>query len=466
MPDGKILIVDDDRIFRGLCSDILTKENYEVKLAPDGKKGLSLLKKEDFNLVVTDLIMPDISGLAILEWIKQNKSHIDVILVTGQASVETAVKALKLGAADYVRKPFNTEEFKILVNRCLEQRKIFEENKEMKQALEIFDACRAISTCFEQSRLYQLTLDAFSKMVKGDFGIGLFYSKNSSAPELKAYKGLNKNEAKILRDVVLGSINLNSNKLRDESFLQELKTSSKIKKMNMDLLLALVAPVRNKDKIMGILVIFRLKGSEEFTKKDMAVATFVGREVSFALENAVKYIEAKELSYIDDLTELHNPRYLEIAMDREIRRAKRYKSKMALLFLDLDYFKNVNDTYGHTAGGKVLTETGRVLMSCVREVDSVVRYGGDEYTIILVEADSKRALQVAERIRKAVENYTFLSEEGLNIKMTTCIGVACYPDDAKNKADLLDLADKAMYRGKDTGRNAVHTAGSLRKKSK
>ncbi len=165
MPEGNILVVDDDKIFRTFCSDILVREGYEVKQAPNGSKGLSLIKKEDFNLVLTDMIMPDISGLAILEWIKQHKAYIDVIVITGQASVETAVKALKLGATDYLRKPLNPEEFRISVARCLEQRKLFEENEEMKQTLEIFDACRAISTCFEQNKLYQLTLDSFLKMV-------------------------------------------------------------------------------------------------------------------------------------------------------------------------------------------------------------------------------------------------------------------------------------------------------------
>jgi two-component system cell cycle response regulator len=463
MPEGKILVVDDDRVFLAFCSDILTEEGYEVKLAPNGNKALSLIKKDDFNLVLTDMIMPDISGLAVLEWIKQYKAYTDVIVITGQASVETAVKALKLGATDYLRKPLNPEEFKIIVARCLEQRRLFDEHKEMRQTLEIFDACRAISTCFQQDKLYQLTLDAFSKMVKGDFGVGLFYGKDSSSPELKAHKGLSKREAKVLREAMLDSLKLDRGKLKKESFLQELKPSSQIKRKGRKSLLALVSPVRNQERNMGILAVFRGKGGKEFSRKDMRMATFVGKEVSFALENAVKYIEAKELSYIDDLTELHNPRYLDIALDREIKRAKRYKFKISLLFLDLDFFKHVNDNYGHTIGGKVLNETGKVLGTCVREVDSVVRYGGDEYTIILLEADSKRGFQVAERIRKAIESHIFLSEEGLNIRMTTCVGVACYPDDARNKADLLDLADKAMYWGKESGRNAVHTASSLKK---
>lgn len=464
MPEGKILVVDDDRVFLAFCSDILTEEGYEVKLAPNGNKALSLIRKDDFNLVLTDMIMPDISGLAVLEWIKQYKASIDVIVITGQASVETAVKALKLGATDYLRKPLNPEEFKIIIARCLEQRKLFDEHKEMRQTLEIFDACRAISTCFQQDKLYQLTLDAFSKMVKGDFGIGLFYSKDSSSPELKAHKGFSKKEAKVLREIMLKSLKLDRGRLKKESFLQELKPSPQIKKKGRESLLALVSPVRNQERNMGILAVFRGKGGKEFSRKDMRMATFVGKEVSFAIENAVKYIEAKELSYIDDLTELHNPRYLDIALDREIKRAQRYRFKISLLFLDLDFFKHVNDTYGHTIGGKVLNETGKVLGTCVREVDSVVRYGGDEYTIILLEADSKRGFQVAERIRKAIESHTFLKKEGLKIRMTTCVGVACYPDDARNKADLLDLADKAMYQGKDSGRNAVRTASSLKRR--
>jgi diguanylate cyclase (GGDEF)-like protein len=126
--------------------------------------------------------------------------------------------------------------------------------------------------------------------------------------------------------------------------------------------------------------------------------------------------------------------------------------------MDLDFFKRVNDTHGHLVGTRVLVEAGNVLRSCVRETDSVIRYGGDEFVVILVETKAEEAILVAERMRKMVEEKTFGRERGLDIRLTISIGIASFPEHATTKQHLLNLADKAMYRGKDTTRNVVYLA--------
>ena len=128
------------------------------------------------------------------------------------------------------------------------------------------------------------------------------------------------------------------------------------------------------------------------------------------------------------------------------------------LFLDLDFFKTVNDTYGHMMGSRLLVEMGHVLKGCLRERDVVVRYGGDEYVVLLRGADSACALRVAERIRRTVEQHRFLVREGHALSLSTCIGVASFPEHTQDKARLLDLADRAMYRGKRGTRNVVFMA--------
>jgi len=161
------------------------------------------------------------------------------------------------------------------------------------------------------------------------------------------------------------------------------------------------------------------------------------------------------------LTGLYNYRYLEIALDREIKRAERYGLSMAVLFLDVDMLKVVNDTYGHLIGSRVLKDIGGLLKKSVREVDVVIRYGGDEYTIILIETGRQGAAIVAERIRLAIANHSFVIEDGLSINLTACLGFACYPEDTKLKLELLEMADRAMYHGKISGRNtASHISAS------
>jgi diguanylate cyclase (GGDEF)-like protein len=124
--------------------------------------------------------------------------------------------------------------------------------------------------------------------------------------------------------------------------------------------------------------------------------------------------------------------------------------------MDIDYFKHVNDRYGHIIGSKVLVEMGQLLLKSLRSVDIVARYGGDEFVIVLPQTLPASAVQIAERMRKAVEQNSFLKKEGYALKLTASFGVASYPESAKSKEDLIRLADDAMYRVKYQTRNAVY----------
>jgi diguanylate cyclase (GGDEF)-like protein len=129
-----------------------------------------------------------------------------------------------------------------------------------------------------------------------------------------------------------------------------------------------------------------------------------------------------------------------------------------VLFLDLDYFKRVNDLHGHQVGSQLLKEVGRVLRRCVRDDDIVVRYGGDEFTVVLKATDLTTAKQIAERIRTMLAGHFFLGREGLNVLITACIGVSAYPIHAQSMEELIFLSDRAMYKGKNSTRNLVITA--------
>jgi two-component system, cell cycle response regulator len=186
--------------------------------------------------------------------------------------------------------------------------------------------------------------------------------------------------------------------------------------------------------------------------------TFLLDQASLALDNAARYSFARDLLYIDELTGLYNYRYLDVVLERELKRSERYGSQLSVLFLDIDHFKKVNDQYGHLIGSRVLREVGILLRKSVRDVDAVIRYGGDEYTLVLVETGLDGATIVAERIRQAIEAHSFSRADGLGIKVTVSLGYACFPDDASSKADLLELADQAMYRGKAGGKNMAFHA--------
>ncbi len=179
---------------------------------------------------------------------------------------------------------------------------------------------------------------------------------------------------------------------------------------------------------------------------------------ALALDNSMKLQHVQELSVTDDLTGLYNSRYLNQVLRRESKRASRSGRPLSLLFLDLDGFKSVNDTHGHLCGSRALVEAAGVIKRCSRETDIVARFGGDEFALILPETSSEGAMQVAERVRERVFAHPFLAGDGLNIHLTTSVGVATLPDVAGSSEELLKAADTAMYKVKDAGKNGVRLA--------
>lgn len=166
----------------------------------------------------------------------------------------------------------------------------------------------------------------------------------------------------------------------------------------------------------------------------------------------------KGLTFTDDLTGLYNQRYLEVILDRELSLAKRNDVNFSVLFLDMDHFKNVNDTHGHLIGSRLLYEVGQEIKRTLRESDVCFRYGGDEFLIILAHTNLADAVVVAERIRLQVEKKRFLARESLDIRLTASIGVASVPDHATTKVQILKAADAALYGVKKAVRNKVIAA--------
>ncbi len=163
---------------------------------------------------------------------------------------------------------------------------------------------------------------------------------------------------------------------------------------------------------------------------------------------------AEEMLLVDELTGLYNMRYLDRAIDHELLRSQRFNAPFSILFIDLDNFKRVNDVHGHLVGSELLKAAGRSIKDAVREVDSVIRYGGDEFVAILIGANSSMAINVAERVRNFI-SATTIKVDSLCVSVTASIGIASYPTHGSTRDSLLAAADASMYNIKNTGKNAV-----------
>ncbi len=217
-------------------------------------------------------------------------------------------------------------------------------------------------------------------------------------------------------------------------------------------------PLVAKSKCLGVIELINRPKTKEFTEEDLLLLSALAGYSAIAIENAIYFKQIHELTITDDLTHLYNSRHLHSCLDNEIERARRFKYSLSMIFIDLDYFKVVNDEYGHLCGSKVLKEVATLLNSRIRAIDMAFRYGGDEFIVLMPETNKRSARIVAKKLREAIKEHIFLTENGINHRLTASFGVATYPRDTKDKTDLLHLADNAMYKVKNKSRDGVAVA--------
>jgi diguanylate cyclase (GGDEF)-like protein len=215
-------------------------------------------------------------------------------------------------------------------------------------------------------------------------------------------------------------------------------------------------PLVSGERVLGVLEAVRSgTGGRSFSRSESELLATLTIPIAAALSNSVRIADAERLSLTDDLTRLRNARYLRQFLVNEIKRARRYRSNVAALFLDLDDFKRINDLHGHLAGSHALMEVAAVVLPSVRDTDCVVRYGGDEFVLILTETGIDEAVRVAERIRAKIEAHQFTGGRRLKFSLTASFGVAVFPIHALSPQQLIACADRAMYQAKAANKNCV-----------
>lgn len=216
----------------------------------------------------------------------------------------------------------------------------------------------------------------------------------------------------------------------------------------------LIIPLLLRHKIIGEIILANRIGTDGFSEADEDVLLTFGFHAAFALEKARLHQEVRQLATIDGLTGLYNHRAFQERIETEIERARRFGSKVSLLMMDIDNFKRLNDTYGHSMGDEVLRRIGCKIVENIRNIDFAARYGGEEFTVVLPETNLEGAKITAERIREAIKDYRITHGENL-ISVTVSIGVSTYPDNASSRVDLIEKADAALYEAKRSGRDRV-----------
>ncbi|TAM81464.1 MAG: sensor domain-containing diguanylate cyclase [Acidobacteria bacterium] len=218
-------------------------------------------------------------------------------------------------------------------------------------------------------------------------------------------------------------------------------------------------PVKGRGRVMGAIELVNTSRNQRFHEDDIPILVNLADYAGIALDNARYVQQIHELTITDDCTTLYNARHLNFVLDAEIYRSIRYGYEFSVVFIDLDHFKQVNDSHGHLAGSKLLWHVGALIKGHLRLIDYAFRYGGDEFVVLLPQTSKLNALSVVRRLREILNSVIFLEEEGLNVKVTASFGVAGFPSDARTRKELLSMADEAMYLVKNTTRNNIALVG-------
>jgi diguanylate cyclase (GGDEF)-like protein len=468
----KILIIEDDDAVREVIVEYLGKIGYKTLQAEDGDTGLKEFRRESPDLVLLDLRLPTIDGLEVLSKLKKEAPATPVIIVSGQGTVDDATDALKKGAWDYITKPITDMQIlNVAVSNILERAKQFKEKQKYQDRLE--DAAKKESSdleqrsielerayrklhreieerkraekAIEQERTFMQTLidgvreparivgPDFSVLMMNQAAIILLPSSKTSLDNLNCFEAYRQSDTPcsgedhpcVLKEVVKtskGASCRHVDKLEDGSErIFELEAS----------------PLWNIDgSLHGIL----------------EVITNITDDLSVEAQLREHQERLYHLVHHDNLTSLPNRLLLQDRLQRMMVKAKRNNTYAAVLFLDLDRFKKINDTLGHDIGDKLLLEVAKRLEKCVRQSDTVARLGGDEFAVILDDLrDTKFVAVVARKILNTLSKPIFI--EDYELYATSSIGISLFPDDSEEVDGLMRCAETAMYRAKEAGKN-------------
>ncbi|MBX7097852.1 MAG: sensor domain-containing diguanylate cyclase [Myxococcaceae bacterium] len=217
-------------------------------------------------------------------------------------------------------------------------------------------------------------------------------------------------------------------------------------------------PLAVRGRTLGVLELVNGPGSPDFTQDDLHAATAIADFAAIAIDNAQNFQRVQELTLIDEHTGLGNVRALKLQLEREVARCRRFARPLSVCFIDLDKFKQVNDTHGHLAGSNILRQVGGLLRETARAVDPAFRYGGDEFALLLLETNMEGAQRAGLRVLDELSRRAFEISPGVTVSLSASIGCASFPEHGQTAEGLIEAADRAMYRVKRSGRNGVAVA--------
>lgn len=489
MPMSRILVADDDPSVLESVTWLLKENGYEVVPANGGAACLDQLERRSPDLLLLDILMPDADGLQLLERIKSDERWRDlpVLMLSAQPPEDASVRSLGLGAADFIRKPYRPKELLARVQAHLRMGTVLRATRlalvRTEEALvraqqdadsrrKLVDILHEVTGDLSVSELFHLLVRRAARALGvSHCSVVLARPGEASAVVVAAYENPKLQQLTIQLDrypELKAALDSGQPVLVEDLDTHPLYEGVRhvwgIEGIEIPIRSVIALPFTIERGQYGVFLVRRTRDQEPFGASDLEFAQAVITAAVAVIQRA-QMVEStmadnarlEQLAQTDPLTQLLNRRALTERITAEMERALRYDSTLALLMIDLDHFKRVNDTYGHLVGDDVLRDVAKLLVDTIRVSDIVARYGGEEFLVLLPETDDAGAESFADRIRAAVEEHDFTDGgEHPQLRLTASIGVAMYPAArVESVEDLFARADAALYRAKADGRNRV-----------
>jgi len=455
---AQILVVDDVPANVKLLEAKLSSEYYDVITATDGFEGLKKAKEFKPDLILLDVMMPGMDGFETCQKLKLDAelSHIPVVMVTALSEKSDRLKGLEAGADDFITKPINDMALFARVKSLIRIKTLLDELRlRDKTTLQMGidsgadnsfisdvtgakimlvddDAVQAKQIIAKLNETYKTTLvsdpdQALEASKNGDFDAIIISTLLSDADGLRIASHIKSQEE--TRNVPL------------LVFVDEDDTHSMFKALEIGINDYLTVPVDKNEMAVRVRTQVRRKRYQEALKS--------------------QYQKSVSMALTDGLTGLYNRHYLNTHLGNMVKQSSTNGKSLALMILDMDHFKTVNDTHGHDVGDMVLKQLADLIIKTARSTDLAARFGGEEFIVLMPETDPLAALGAANRMREIVENTDFAIGGGETIKRTVSIGVSSLHSEGDSSEGLLKRADEALYLAKNSGRNNVKVSTIL-----
>ena len=445
-----VLIVDDDRHMRESLRELLLTYDIKCSLAEDGQQALELLADNHFDLALLDIEMPKINGLQLMKEIFDHYSDTDIIVLSGEASFENARQAMRMGAHDFLNKPCSPSELIGLIHKIAEKKPL--KTKNTGKIVTTSALSNVDKTLLElEALIHNEDLTFANEIINSSPAVAFLWKNISIWPvqfvsenvlNLLGYTANEFMTGKVVYTDLIHAEDLERviREITNDNTLTQFKHKPyrMIKKSGttiwVDDSTSIVRDERgNISHYQGIII--------DVTEREVA-----SREMHQI------HLSLQHIAHHDPLTGLPNRLLLFDRMQQSIKKAQRVKKQLAILYIDLDDFKPINDTLGHAAGDEVLKIVAKRLLNNIRAVDTVARIGGDEFVVLMeCVSDIQDVESMAKKLNQSLKES--IHWENHEVFITSSIGISLSPDDALDVEELMKKSDIAMYQSKKKGRN-------------